>query len=106
MCNLLYKNSGVPWPVDQCQSVLSQGCPIGIPKNPEVSGSSRKSSFGAREIPRVSKVQWGRGVGVVAEPSKEKSVDSPKNHFLVRRICLPRVSKVQWGWGRGVVDEP
>ena len=27
----------------------NQGCPIGIPKNPEISGSSRKSSLGAAE---------------------------------------------------------
>ena len=30
-------------------SVGLQGCPIGIPKNPEISGSSLKSSLGAAE---------------------------------------------------------
>ena len=59
---------------------------------------AEKSSLGAREIPRVSKVQWGRGgwgviaeksslsAHVVAKPSKKKSVDSSINHFLVRRL--------------------
>ena len=28
---------------------MYQGCPIGILKNPEISGSSRKSSLGAAE---------------------------------------------------------
>ena len=60
-------------------SLVFQGCPIGIAKNPEISGSSRKSSpLGARKMLRVSKVQWVGGGGVVAEPSKAKSVDSSK----------------------------
>ena len=41
-----------------------------------------KSSLGAREIPRVSKVQWGRG-WVIAELSKNKSVYSSINLFSV-----------------------
>ena len=28
---------------------MKQGCPIGIPKNPDISGSNRKSSLGAAE---------------------------------------------------------
>ena len=44
--------------------------------------------FFVRRIPRVSKVQWGRGGGgeVVAEHSKKKSVDSPINIVFVRRL--------------------
>ena len=45
-----------------------QGCPIGFPKNPEISGSSRKSSLGtaeevhsARAKYRESKVGGGGG---------------------------------------------
>ena len=41
--------------------------------------------------------EMGRGGGVVAEPSKTKSVDSSKNYLFVRR--KPRVSRVQWGMG-------
>ena len=47
-----------------------QGCPIGIPKNPEISGSSRKSSLGAagevhsaRAKYRESRVESGGGGG-------------------------------------------
>ena len=66
--------------------------------------AAEKSSLGAREIPRVSKVQCGRGGGVIAEPSKKKSVDSSIDQLFVRRI--PRFSKEQWGLGGGVVEEP
>ena len=68
----------------------TQGCPIGIPKNPEISGSSRKSLLGAAEGVHEARAKYreskvGRG-GVVAEPSKKKSVDSAINHFCVRRL--------------------
>ena len=72
--------------------MILQGCPIGIPKNPEISetdrgGScSRKSSLGACEIQRVSKVQWGWGV--VAEASKKKSVDSCIHFFSIDKQVI------------------
>ena len=65
-----------------------QGCPIGIPKNPEISGSSRNRSFGtAEEVGVVAELSTkksvdsskNRGGGVVADPSKNKSVDSAIN---------------------------
>ena len=40
-------------------TTVIQGCPIGIPKNPEILSSNRKRSLGAREVPWVLKVQWG-----------------------------------------------
>ena len=51
-----------------------------------VQNDNRKSSRGAHEIPRVSKVQWGGGGGVVAVLSMKSSVDSSKNYFFVRRL--------------------
>ena len=37
-------------PIGYCRVITShQGCPIGIPKNPEIPGSSRKSSLSAAE---------------------------------------------------------
>ena len=102
---------------------MKPGCPIGIAKNPDISGSNRKSSLGAAEevhsarakypeskvggggvvetelstkkirrfvnifffcrIPRSRKCNGGGG-RVVAETSKNKSVDSAINHFFVR----------------------
>ena len=49
-------------------AMMFQGCPIGIPKNPEILEADRgvvaeKSSLGTREIPQVSKVEWGREGG-------------------------------------------
>ena len=55
---------------------LRQGCPIGIPKNRGGGGSSRKKFQST----------MGSGEGVIAEPSKIKSVDSSKKHFFVRRL--------------------
>ena len=52
-----------------------QGCPIVIPKNPEISSSSRKV-HSAR--PKYVK----SGGGVVAELSTHKSVDSSKKMFF------------------------
>ena len=73
-----------------CFPASLQGCPIGIPKNPEISGSSRKSSFGAAEKVDSARATYaslksegGGGGGVVAELSTNKSVDSSKNRFFV-----------------------
>ena len=60
-----------------------QGCLIGIPKNPKISGSSRKSPLGAREMPRVSS---RGGEGVVAKPSKTKSL-SLSDGYRESRKC-------------------
>ena len=53
---------------------MKQGCPIGIPKNPDISGSNRKSSLdvaeevhSARAKYPESKVGGGGGWVVVAE---------------------------------------
>ena len=58
---------------------MKQGCPIGIPKNPDISGSNRKSSLGAAEEVHSarakkpeSKVGEGGGWVVVAELSTKK----------------------------------
>ena len=40
---------------------LHQGCPIGIPKNPEISGSRRKSLLGAAEEVHSARAKY-RGV--------------------------------------------
>ena len=38
--------------------LFAQGCPIGVPKNPEISGSSRKNSLGpAKEVHSARKIQ-------------------------------------------------
>ena len=59
---------------DECQS---QGCPIGIPKNPEISCSSRKSSLGAAQEVHSARAKYresrvGGGVGLVTELSTKK----------------------------------
>ena len=48
---------------------MKQGCPIGIPKNPDISGSNRKSSLGAAEEVHSARAKYpetkvgGGGVG-------------------------------------------
>ena len=59
-----------------CRSVFTrwmQGCPIRIPKNPEISEADR-TGRGSTRIKFARQVQQGRGV--VAETSKKKSVHS------------------------------
>ena len=57
---------------------MKQGCPIGIPKNPDISGSNRKSSLGAAEEVHSARAKYpetkvgGGGWVVVAEPSTKK----------------------------------
>ena len=65
-----------------------QGCPIGIPKNPDISGSSRKNLLGAAEEGHSARARYresSRGRGVVAELSTKKSVDSSKNRSVEYR---------------------
>ena len=81
---------------------MNQGCQIGIPKNPDIFGSSRKSSLGAAEEPkrftrRARNSASLKSGGVVAELSMKKSVDSSKNHFL--SIAYHDLDSVQWGGG-------
>ena len=80
---------------------MFQGCPIGIAKNPEISGCSRKKFTRSARNPTSLESAMCRGGGgvVVAEPSKTKSVDSSTNHVFVRKN--PRVSRGQWGQGVG-----
>ena len=54
--------SGVGRPERKTRTAYRQGCPIEIPKNPEISGSSRKSSLGA-EPKRLPRVESGGGGG-------------------------------------------
>ena len=87
-----------------------QGCPIGNPKNPEISGSSRKISLGTAEevhSARASTASLTSGGGEGSSRTQyeksldssrncvffsveyrdlEKSVDSAINHFFVRRL--------------------
>ena len=93
---------------------MIQGCPIGIPKNPDISGSSRKekvhparakyceSKVGGgggssrtqyEKICSHSSVEYresrkcnGVGEGGLVEPSKRNSVDLAINNCFVRRL--------------------
>ena len=51
-----------------------QGCPIGIPKNPEISGSSRKSSLDAAEEVHSARAKYkvGGGGGVSSRTQYER----------------------------------
>ena len=85
-------------------SIATQGCPIGIPKNPEISGSSGKSSLGAAEEVhsarakhRESKVRGG-GSSLTRHEKIRRFVQ--KSDFFRR---IPRSRKCNGG---GVVTEP
>ena len=89
---------------------MKQGCPIGIAKNPDISGSNRKSSLGATEEVHSarakypeSKVGGGGGGVVVTELSTKKIRRFVKKWWFYCRI--PRSRKCNGGGGRSSRDE-
>ena len=85
--------------------LYTQGCPIGIPKNPEISGSRKNSLSAAEEVHSArrkycgeSKVGgWGGGS---SRTQYEKICRFVQKSFFIRR--MPRSRKCMGG----VVAEP